>query len=162
MLNKPRGSLEGEQILIDQVSATVHSTRNSDDVVIVYIQESERYAKLSLHAANHLVVERQEAEKKACDDLRRVENEELEFTFGPLYDDRLFMPSSDESDIEVISSSGEDNDVLPFAPAPPVWTPMTVAKMSPEERQMYDCVLNDASQTQPSHRSSTLYYTVPR
>ncbi|KNC83985.1 hypothetical protein SARC_03805 [Sphaeroforma arctica JP610] len=139
-VTKPRESLDGEQIFIGQVSATVHSTCDGDGVAIVYLQENEKYARLSLHAANHLVVERQEAEKKACENVRRAETAELEFMFGPLDDDRVFaFESSDESDIESVSSSG-----LPFVPpAFAVWTAMTVANMSHEERQMYNCVLND-------------------
>ncbi|KNC81679.1 hypothetical protein SARC_06009 [Sphaeroforma arctica JP610] len=138
-LTKPRGSLDGEQILIGQVSATVHSTCDSDGVAIVYIPESEKYAKLSLHAANHLVVDRQEAEKKACENARRAAAAELEFMFGPLDDDREFAFDSsdvDESDIEVIGSS--DLSMLPA-----IWSAMTVATMSPEERQMYNRVLTD-------------------
>ncbi|KNC82025.1 hypothetical protein SARC_05685 [Sphaeroforma arctica JP610] len=143
-LTKPRGSLDGEQFLFGQVSVTVHSTCDGDGVAIVYLQESEKYARLSLHATNHLVVERQEAEKKAREDMRRAETAEFEFMLGPLDDDRLFaIESSDESDIDVICSSGEDYDVLPFAPAPAVWTAMTVANMSQEEKLMYNCVLND-------------------
>ncbi|KNC87805.1 hypothetical protein SARC_00062 [Sphaeroforma arctica JP610] len=134
-LAKPHGSLLGEHVLIGKASATIRSVCD-DDVVVVYLPDTEKYVRLSLHAAHHLVVERQDAEKRAKDTMRRVEATELDRMLDSDVDSDV---DSEDYDDPMTTSAVRPAiiDVDSDDDAPPAqWTSLSVADMTGEERSM--------------------------